>query len=179
MQKIIFLVGFPGCGKGTVAKFAHGYRKFAFGDIFREECKRRYGKINPVLMEKTVKWFHTGNRPRLLSKRMWARVKPHKKVIIDGCRNKLQFQEFVRLSKVKPIVVYVYSPRSFRYKLMASRGRSDFSGYKYLIEREQRELKQGLAWMLTQVNYRVSNRSTKAQLRTRALKLFRKIEKDF
>jgi dephospho-CoA kinase len=174
-QKIIFLIGMPASGKGTVAKLFHGYKKFAFGDIIREECLRKFGDTSPSHIEATVSWFHT-DREHLLSVRMWKRVKKNKNIVIDGCRNRRQFEHFCKLAKLRPTVVYVYSPRTYRWKLLKARGRKDSGSYAYLIRRDNRELKQGLDYMITQTDFRISNRGTKNQLKKKTFELLKKLK---
>ena len=175
MQKIIFLIGLPGCGKGTVAKFMKGYKKFQFGDIIRAECRKKFKDKTPEHMEATVKWFHTNGREKLLASRMWQNVIGKSKVVIDGCRNKRQFTHFCKLAGQKPTVVYVYSPRTYRWKLIKTRGRKDSGTRSYLIARDARELRQGLTYMIHQSDFRVSNRGTKLQLKKSPQSLMEKI----
>jgi dephospho-CoA kinase len=172
-MQIIFLIGLSGCGKGTVASALQG-KKFAFGDIIREECLRKYGKTSPENMEKTVRWFHTG-REHLLASRMWLKVKNSKRVIIDGCRNKRQFLHFCKLAHQRPTVVYVYSPRTYRWKLLKNRGRTDTSDRKFLAWKDNRELKQGLAYMIKHSDCRISNRGTLAQLKKKSIQLSKRL----
>ena len=176
MQKIIFLIGFPGCGKGTVAKYMKGYKKFQFGDIIRAECARKFSDKTPEHMEATVKWFHTGGREKLLASRMWTQVKGKNKIVIDGCRNKTQFLTFCKLAKLRPTVVYVYSPRSYRWKLLKARGRKDSGTRTYLMARDNRELRQGLSYMIKQADFTISNRGTKRDLKIKTEKLMKKIK---
>jgi len=151
------------------------YKKFAFGDITREVCKERFGPYTPENAEKTVHWLHTAGRQKIYSTRMWKRVKSYKRVVIDDSRNKLQFTHFCKLAKQRPTVVYIYSPRKFRYKLLKNRARKDFGSYSFLIRKDHRELRQGLAYMIKIADFKISNRSTLNQLKKNTQKLLKKL----
>ena len=121
--------------------------------------------------------LHTNGREKILSKKMWEKIQGMKKVVIIGCRNKNQFLEFCRLAGQKPVIIYVYSPRKFRWKLLQKRRREDFGGYSYLIERDRRELEQGLKYMIKIARFRISNRSTKKELERKTLKTMKIINR--
>ena len=56
-SKIIFLLGGPGCGKGTVAKIAidHGYAHISAGELLREETTKNPSSKNSQLILSTMK----------------------------------------------------------------------------------------------------------------------------
>ena len=82
MKKIILIVGLPRSGKSLAADIIKRRFKadvFRSGDIIREEIKRRGMKYTPQSDTLVAHWFNTHGREKILTKRVWDKVKKSKK----------------------------------------------------------------------------------------------------
>jgi len=184
MQKILIIVGMPGSGKTTAAKFIS--KKFnayfiSTGDVIREEIKRRGWKYTPETDAKMRAWFHRG-RTHLITKKIWKKIKNKKFVVIDGFRSYKEYKLIKRLSKSKPVIISIKA--SFEERAKREKARKRFAGYetyKYLKDRDRSELKFGLKTIIKKADYSIDNtKLSKIQTQKKLVALMNIInKKDF
>jgi len=178
MRNILLIIGMPGSGKTEAAKIAKilGYKVFAFGDIIREEVRRRGLKLNKENMQKVSLWFHD-KRDKELVRRLEKKLQKIKTrrefIVLDGPRSP---NELSLLRKhgfnVKTLVIDV--PSRIRWKRQLARGRQDLGSLSDVRARDVRELKYGIKKLIKTANFKIKNTGSRAQLHSRIKKLLSK-----
>ena len=184
MKKIIVIVGLPGSGKTLAAEIIKKRFKaatFKSGDIIRDEVKRRGLKYTPENDSKIAHWFNTNGREKLLSRRLWDKVKRSKKdlIVLDGFRAPEQLKHLKETYKGKPVVIYMNS--SFKVRAERKLRIRRFGKQKnkeYLRHRDKLEKSHGIIETIKKADYTIDNsKLTKKQLESRVVKLMEKITK--
>lgn len=86
---IVGLVGLPGAGKSTIARYlaTKGFFPVRLSGLLGAETKKQYGKINRENLQNVGNKFREEYGPAILAQ--WALEKAEKKqkIVIDGLRN--------------------------------------------------------------------------------------------
>ncbi|MFH1473754.1 MAG: AAA family ATPase [Candidatus Aenigmatarchaeota archaeon] len=184
MKKIIVIVGLPGSGKSLAAeiiKKMFNADSFKSGDIIRDEIKRRGLKYTPENDSIAAHWFNVNGREKLLSRRLWGKVKKSKKdlIVLDGFRAPEQFKYLRETYKGKPVIIFIKS--SFKVRAERELERKRFGkqeNKEYLRHRDKLEKSHGLMETIKKADYTIDNsKLTKKQLESRVVKLMEKITK--
>jgi len=184
MKKIIIIVGLPGSGKtlaAEVIKKNFNAETFKSGDIIRDEVKRRGLKYTPENDSKIAHWFNVNGRERLLSKRLWKKIRKSKKgiIVIEGFRAPEHLKYLEEDSKQKPTVIFIKSTLEARARRGIKRKRFGKSeSYTYYRQRDKLEKSHGIMETIKHADYTIDNSNlTKKQLESRVVKLVKKITK--
>jgi len=169
-KSLLLIVGMPGSGKSTAAQAAKalGFRVFSFGDIVREEVRRRGLKENEENVEKVANWFHSG-REYLLAHRLEKKlhkihtVKPF--YVIEGARSPKQLKELKEHFNVKILAVVL--PQRIRWARQLARGRADIRITEDARERDARESRYGIEKLLARADWRISSNCNEKEFRAR------------
>jgi dephospho-CoA kinase len=184
MKKLIVIVGLPRSGKSLAADIIKRRFKadvFHSGDVIREEVKRRGMKYTPQSDALVAHWFNTHGREKILTKKVWDKVKKSKKdlVVIEGFRspNNLQYLKFYY--KRKPAVIFLnssFKARAGRESEKKRFGKSET--LEYLKFRDRMEKSHGIMKLIKKADYTINNsKFTKKQLENKIVKLVKKITK--
>jgi len=180
-MNLLIFVGMPGSGKSEAANVAKklGYNAFYFGDIVREEVRRRGLSINPENMKKISLWFHHG-RTVIMVKRLIQKMKKIRTTknfsILDGPRSPDELT-YLKKHGFKCKVIFITVPKKIRYARQLSRGRADIITIKDAMDRDKRELNYGVAKMIAKATKKLSNAGSKAEFDKRIKKLLEFYEK--
>lgn len=176
---ILCIVGLPGAGKTTVAEIIR--RKFPAcffesGDVIREEIKRRGLRYTKENDKKIAEWFHAGRENLIIgriSKKM--RACGGRILVVGGFFASEEISMFQRIGKV--ILIAVAAPSAVRYRREMLRRRFSGENMKYFMERDRRELGEGLRKLLKRADYRLSSNTTMRELGKKTVALVGKILK--
>lgn len=184
MKKLIIIVGLPGSGKSLAAKIIKkrfNATTFKSGDIIRDEIKRRGLKYSPENDSIVAHWFNVQGREKLLSKRLWDKIKKSKKdlIVLEGFRAPEHLKYLKAYYKGKPVIIFIKSSFKMRVKRELKRKRfKKLENRKYVRFRDKLEKSHGIMELIKKANYTIDNsKLTKRQLESRVVKLVEKITK--
>jgi len=175
---LVLVVGMPGSGKSTAAETAKrlGFGVFSFGDIVRDEVRRRKLRENEENVEKTANWFHSG-REHLLAYRLEKKLrhirtsKPY--FIIEGARSPKQLSALKKHFEVK--ILAIVAPERVRWARQLKRHRSDIRNQADAKARDTRELSYGIEKLLSAADWPISSNCTINEFRKRCTRFFENI----
>lgn len=178
-KSILLIVGMPGSGKTTAVEAAkkRGFRVFSFGDIIREEVRRRKLTENEENVERVANWFHSG-REYLLAHRLEKKLskihttKPF--YVVEGARSPKQLSELKEHFNVKILAVTL--PQRIRWQRQLSRSRSDIRTLNDAKERDERELGYGISHLISQSDWRISSNCLFARFKERCRRFFTELK---
>jgi len=179
-KSLLLIVGMPGSGKSTVADEAKklGFRVFSFGDIVREEVRRRKLKENEQNVERVANWFHSG-REYLLVHRLEKKLRSIKTekpfYVIEGSRSPKQLRELKEHFNVKILAVTL--PSRIRWARQLARKRADIRTLADAKERDKREISYGINTMLKRADWSISSNCTEKEFRARSKRFFQSLLK--
>lgn len=177
-KALLLIIGMPGSGKSTAADEAKksGFRILSFGDIVREEVRRRKLAENEENVERVADWFHSG-REALLARRLEKKLRAIRTAkpfyVIEGARSPRQLKELRRHFTVKILAITL--PQRVRWLRQLARGRSDIRTLKDAKARDARELRYGIGRLLKQADWHISSNCTEKKFRTRCKRFFTRI----
>lgn len=170
-QRLLVIVGMPGSGKSEAAGEAArlGIPVVRFGDVVRDEARRRGLKLTKENLAEVSNWFHRSNI-RMMVARLRKKIPEGKFTVIDGARDPKQLAELRKYYKVETLAIT--SPARLRWKRELRRRRlEDIAAIKQLKERDRRELGYGLGKVIRDADYRISNLGTRKALRSKVREL--------
>jgi dephospho-CoA kinase len=184
MKKIILIVGLPRSGKTLAADIIK--RRFKAdvlhsGDIVRDEVKRRGMKYTPQSDALVAHWFNTGGREKILTKKVWDKVKKSKKdlIVIEGFRSPKNLQYLKLYYKRKPVVIFLNSSFKARAKRESEKKRfGESETLEYLRFRDRLEKAHGVMRLVKKADYTINNsKFTKKQLEDEIVNVVKKSQK--
>jgi len=161
MRVAIVVSGLPGSGKTLVTSTLEsmGMKVVRMGDIVRRLASSLGLPTDRVAVE--IRLRHGG---RIIAYEAVKLAKDVDFVVIDGVRS-LEEVEVLEESFDKVLVIYVVAPRDARFRRLVARGREDdpktFSDF---LAREYRELKFGIANVISRADYIIVNDGTVEEL---------------
>jgi dephospho-CoA kinase len=179
-KRFLAILGMPGSGKGEATRIAAdlGFPVVSFGDVVRDEVKRRKLEPTPENTSAVADWFHKlnnrANEP-IMVKRLVKTIpeKVEKTIILDGPRSPGQIRELKKYFNVK-ILAIILSNR-IRWKRQLARGRADLGSMKDILARDKRELSYGIGTLIKSADYKISNNCTIEEFRKRVHDFLRNI----
>ena len=174
-KSLILIIGMPGSGKSTAARAAAklGFRVFSFGDIVRDEVRRRGLAQNEANVEKIANWFHAG-REYMLAHRLEKKLRKIRTqkpfYVVEGARSPRQLSELKRHFDAKILAVTL--PARIRWRRQLARGRADIRTPADAKERDARELHYGIGKMMRRATWRISSDCTEKVFRARCARFF-------
>lgn len=174
-KSLLLVVGMPGSGKSTAARAASqlGFRVLSFGDIVREEVRRRGLAKNEQNVERVADWFHSG-RERLLAHRLEKKLRAIRTskpfYIVEGARSPKQLSELKKRFSVKILAIVL--PSRMRWARELSRGRSDIRTVRDAKERDAREARYGISRLIGKADWHVSSTGSEKEFRARSRRFF-------
>ncbi len=89
MKRIIGIVGLPGAGKSTIARYLvkKGFSRIKLSGFLRAEAKRKYGVINRQNLQDVGNEFRKKYGPSVLAQKAVKKAGNEQKIVIDGIRN--------------------------------------------------------------------------------------------
>src|SRR3989338_2814129 len=181
IKNLLIFVGLPGAGKGEAARVAKmmGYRVFSFGNIIREEARKKYHKVDKDSITRIANWFHSGREVLMIKKlnEIIKHTRTSKKFyILDGLRNPPQLSALENIC-YKCRIVRITLPKTIRYKRQMVRHRADVGTKDDQIARDRRELNYGLDKIFQRAEKTFSNNCPKADFHAKIKKMIYGIEK--
>lgn len=181
-MKIVAITGMPGAGKSTAAQALEklGWARVVMGDVIRAETKRR-GLEPDAKSTGAVMTLLRNERGESavadLCLEKVARLKADR-VVIDGVRSMAEVEAFKKKAKV--ILVAIDASPERRFELLKERGREDDPlTHRMFDERDERELKVGIAKAIALADETVSNQhTTPDRLASEIAKVVERWEKD-
>lgn len=167
---LLLTIGLPGAGKSTASEVAKklGFRVFSFGDIIREEVRRKKLAQNRKNTEKVANWFHSG-REYLLAARLEQKlrtVKTNKSFyIVEGSRSPKQLTALKKHFQVKILAIVL--PAQIRWRRQLSRRRSDIRTLADAQMRDKREFSYGIKTLFKKADWKISSNCSKNQFKQR------------
>jgi dephospho-CoA kinase len=177
---LLAIVGMPGAGKGEAARVAKrmGFPVITFGDVIRDEAKKRGLPLTSESMAEVADWFHSGRGP-LMVKRLLAKIpkSAYKRnfIVLDGPRSPGQIRLLKKIFDVKVLAIFL--PDKMRWKRQLSRGRPDLGTLADVKARDKRELSYGLGKVIKAADWRVSSDCSLPEFRGRAAAFFKVFRK--
>jgi dephospho-CoA kinase len=166
---IICVTGMPGSGKSAVAEILRGigYRTYELGDMVREEMRKRGIKSNP----KTEKAFSIYMRRKygkdVTSRLLVRKLRKEKKdrIAIIGFRSNADLNYVKKYFDA--ITIAVVAPAKDRFERTKKRKRSadPKTMHEFLSVRDKKEERFGIASVIKNADYVISNTSTIADLK--------------
>ncbi len=178
MPKLLLLiVGMAGSGKSAAADIIT--KKFNAaevhsGDIIREEIHNRGLEYSPTADMAIAHWFHTGGREKLVTQRVWDKVRLARKpiIIIEGFRSPQHVKYLAELAGQKPVIIAITAPFRLRHSREHARGRfGKTESEAYLKKRDKLELSHGEGRLIKNADYKISNKGTLQELEEKVTKL--------
>ncbi len=177
-QKLLVIVGMPGSGKSEAAKAARSLRipSVHMGDVILDEVKRRRLALTKENIASVADWFHS-SRARLMIARLRRKIPKAKLVIIDGARDPKQIAELRKHYSVE--ILAITAPARLRRRRLLGRHRAeDIATIRELKRRDARELGYGLGRLIKNAVYRIPNKGTRSELRSKIRALIIKLGKN-
>ncbi len=175
---IIGLVGFPGSGKTTVAKYLErkGFFSITLSDFIKEEIKKNnLGTFTRELLQDQGNKMRQRYGSHILAELAYKKIEQlrQKNIVVDGIRNVAEIR-YLR-EKSHFTLVGVNADSKIRYqRLLKKRGRDFVGSFENFQKQEEREdhlgsQKIGLRVKdcFAQADYIVKNEQTLAELYTR------------
>lgn len=172
---IVGLVGLPGAGKTTVAKYLQtkGYKRITLSDFIKIEAKKnRVTKFTREVLQNYGNKMRRQYGPQVLVQLAHKLVQAEgvKKVVIDGIRN-LYEAAYLRVENHFTLVGVTANQRIRFKRIVAQSGNDLTSDYKIFLSQEHREESLGAREVglrvkecLKRVSFRVKNEKDKHSL---------------
>ena len=141
MVKYIGLTGRLGAGKNIVREMLAsklGMNRYGFGDLLREESKKRGIEINRKNLQDLGNQLRKEDGGDILAKRILEKVKNGG--ILDGINNPQEVKYFRDKLGKEFVLVAIDAPKEMRFRRLVKRGRSDDpKNWKEFEQMDQRE----------------------------------------
>jgi len=174
-MKILGFCGLPGSGKSTAIDAIRDLGIIiTMGDVIRKEAKKQNIEPSNDNLGRIAIELRQINGPEIIAKKCVEMISKLNDdiIIIDGIRSLVEIDVFRNLWKFP--VITIDSSKDMRFKRLSERGRRDDSKIiKKIKERDKREIEFGVEEVVKNADYRITNDSTKEELkkRTRTLVL--------
>lgn len=181
-----------GCGKAVAADMLReeGFQIIELGDIWRELLvKAKIPKEDMKAGREFTLQLRLREGKDVYARYALERIDPSmKKVVIMGVRSTYEIDHLKKNAKDKIVVVALTAPLSLRFERMRARNKPEdpktVEDFRWLEARNRRgfmadkgEEKFGLATVMKQADYRVSNTGTLEALRDKLSRVIKKISK--
>jgi len=172
---VIGVVGMPGAGKTGVSRTATelGFQIVVMGDIVREETKKAGLDPTPENIGRIMLELREREGTQVVARRCIPRIQasPSRAVIVDGLRSPPEVQILCEtFSGFKALCVHA-SPET-RFRRLFGRGRSDDpANWTVFKDRDERELRVGIASVIALADFMIVNEGTKKQMKTKVIRL--------
>ncbi len=168
-KSVIIIAGMPGAGKGVASSAAadRGLPVLVFGDVIREETEQKKLPPTPENIGKVMLQIRNEEGPTVVAKRIITKLEKMTadRAVIEGARSMDEIYEFRKKYNVHLVAVHA-SPQT-RFKRLLERGRSDDpKDWRDFEERDLRELKVGLGFVISLADDMLVNEGSKEELRT-------------
>ncbi|MEM3506861.1 MAG: AAA family ATPase [Candidatus Bathyarchaeia archaeon] len=179
-KKLIVIAGMPGSGKALSSQIfkSLGLPVLAFGDIVREEAKKRGLKPNFKNMGMLMMKMREEGGAAIMAKRLIPKIEEINSnlIVLEGARSIDEINELKKHYKV--ILIGIHSSPRTRYKRLLNRKRSDDpKSLKEFKERDKRELKIGLGNLIALADRIVVNEGPIKKLEIELKKIFKEVNK--
>jgi dephospho-CoA kinase len=174
-MKILGFCGLPGSGKSTAIDAIRDLGIIiTMGDVIRKEAKKQNIEPSNDNLGRIAIELRKINGPEIIAKKCVEMISELSDdiIIIDGIRSLAEIDVFRKLWRFP--VITIDSSKELRFKRLSERGRHDDSKIiEKIKERDKREIEFGVEEVVKNADYRITNDSTKEELkkRTRTLVL--------
>ncbi|MEM3061176.1 MAG: AAA family ATPase [Candidatus Bathyarchaeia archaeon] len=181
-KKLIVITGMPGSGKALSSKIlkALGIPVLAFGDVVREEAKRRGLKPTFENIGMLMLKMREEGGSAIMAKRLIPKIDRINSslMVLEGARSMDEVDELKRCYDV--VVVAVHSSPETRYERLLARKRSDDpKSWEEFKERDERELKVGIGNLIALADKVVINEGSVEKLKVELERVFKEVMKNW
>lgn len=165
---IIGLVGLPGAGKTTVARFLgqKGYLRITLSAFIKQEAKKEgITEFSREVLQDYGNKMRMKFGPQILAQLAHKKIREqsHNKIVIDGIRN-LYEAAYLKVENHFTLIGIVANPKIRYERIMLRGGKKFYSDYKTFLKQEHREESLGskeiglrVKECLKRVSYRIKN----------------------
>jgi len=166
---VIAVSGMPGAGKGVATQVAKqiGLPVLVLGDVIREETDRRGLEPTPKNIGNVMLQVRANEGPAVVAKRLLPKVEASTSpsIIVEGVRSLDEVAEL--RSKFEVLTVAIHASPRTRFQRLLSRNRSDDpQTWEVFCERDDRELKVGLGYVIALADRVLVNERTISELQS-------------
>lgn len=177
-KTIIAIVGMPGAGKSLASNAGKelDIPIFVSGDVIRSEARRRKMRFSRKNLGELMLKIRREEGMGAVAKRLVPMIEKnaHQALIYEGARNIEEIDELRKRYHV--VTVAIHASSQTRFRRLLRRRRSDRPrNWKDFLERDQRELKVGVASTIALSDYVVENEGSKKDLVRRVTHLLEKL----
>ena len=169
-KTVLVIVGMPGAGKSLASSVmkAHRIPVFVSGDIIRAEARKRKLKFTRKNLGELMLKIRKEEGMGAVAKRLVPLVEKESGefVVYEGARSVEEVDELRR--KYGVVVIAINASPQARFRRLQRRGRSDKPrGWIDFMERDNRELRVGIAKLIALADRTVENEDSKDDLKRR------------
>jgi len=175
-MRLIIVAGMPGSGKEEFLKVADGMGIpfLRMGDIVREAYPDRNAACKDMSIGEFAESERKDHGYDIWAKRSLERMSGNI-FLIDGCRSTDEVKAFRSLTD-DVVVVAVHSSPSSRYSRLVERNRNDApSGIREFEDRDEREIRWGLAKTIALADVLITNGSTLDEFRKESVNVLNRL----
>ena len=166
-MKVIGFCGLPGSGKSSALIAVEDLGIIiTMGDVIRKEAINNNIELNNENLGKIAKELRERGGDAIVAEKSVKAIKnqTNKIVFVDGIRSLSEIEVFRRYWKFP--VIAIETSNDLRHKRIKKRARSDDSDTLIeIMKRDKRELGFGLKEVINKANYKITNDSSKEELK--------------
>lgn len=177
-RTVVTIVGMPGAGKSLASSVGKKLKMpvFVSGDVIRSEARRNKIKFTRKSLGELMLKIRREEGMGAVAKRVIPVIERTNDpfVIYEGARNMEEIEELRK--KYRVVTIAIHASMGTRFRRLLRRRRSDRPrSWEDFAERDQRELKVGVANTIVLSDYMLENEGSKEELTRQVRRLLEKL----